>query len=281
MIRRDGADVLWLVLLERGTMHHEVDCSELEITDGDLILLDAARASRSRWSAHRQLFASFPREVIEPFSAPALISGRLPANHACGRLLAAHLRGLWAEGQRAEADVRSAMGQGLTGLTRASFSSASLVQSHGDQDASGQALLAFTIRRWMFSQLHRQDLDAATVAAQFHLSRSSLYRLFEPWGGVRCVLQEQRLRLAVERLPQHQGSMVVLANDLGFASASAFSHAFRSRWGVPPREWQHRSTGRDQRANSNPKADGRRDGPSPRQHELDTLCSTYYHQLNG
>jgi len=243
MVRADGSDHYWLVLLETGSASHAVSESVLHLCSGDLLLIDASRPCRSRWSDHHQIFASFPREVLERSGPSPVIPGRLAASHPHGRLLAAPLRGVWSEALGASPMTRTALGEGLTCLTRCYFNAVSTVEAHSSVEAPGQELLGTMIRRWLKGQLHRRDLNATTIAAEFHISRSSLYRLFAPWGGVRSYLQEQRLRVAVEQLQQHAGPIAPLADTLGFASASAFSHAFRNRWGVAPREWQRQPRG--------------------------------------
>lgn len=53
---------------------------------------------------------------------------------------------------------------------------------------------------WIDHNLHAADLSVDQIATRLHLSRSSLYRLFQPWGGVKSYLHECRLRAARIRL---------------------------------------------------------------------------------
>jgi AraC-like DNA-binding protein len=70
------------------------------------------------------------------------------------------------------------------------------------------------------------------------VSRSNLYRLFEDAGGVARYIQRQRLLEADEMLRDitNRRAISAIAEVLCFASASAFSRAFRHEFGCAPNE---------------------------------------------
>lgn len=70
------------------------------------------------------------------------------------------------------------------------------------------------------------------------MSRSQLYRLFEPAGGVARYIQAERLREAHRVLadPGNRRDIHKVAEDLGFFDASAFSRIFRREYGCTPSE---------------------------------------------
>lgn len=94
------------------------------------------------------------------------------------------------------------------------------------------------IRRFIEGELTHADLSADLICARFHISRSTLYRLFEPMGGVARYIRERRLvRIhsllsAAERRPHLQR----LAESHGFKTAAHFSRAFREQFGYAPSE---------------------------------------------
>lgn len=70
------------------------------------------------------------------------------------------------------------------------------------------------------------------------ISRSALYRLFEPHGGVSAFIQGRRLdRIhALLAAPKEHRKLSEIAYQHGFASDAHFSTAFRQRFGYSPRE---------------------------------------------
>jgi AraC-like DNA-binding protein len=84
------------------------------------------------------------------------------------------------------------------------------------------------------------------------ISRSNLYRLFEPEGGVARYIMAQRMRAAYAALADtdnHQPIHVV-AESVGFAEAASFSRSFRREFGCKPRDLRQasRGAGRDAQA---------------------------------
>lgn len=75
------------------------------------------------------------------------------------------------------------------------------------------------------------------LCSHFGLSRSQLYRLFEPLGGVANYVQQRRLLQAFHTLvnPASRRLRVAeVAARMGFASNAHFSRAFRVAFGVSP-----------------------------------------------
>lgn len=95
------------------------------------------------------------------------------------------------------------------------------------------------LRRTIDTSLHRPDLAPEMLSEQARLSRATLYRLFEPIGGVREYIQQRRLTRAYQMLtvPAHSDDLISkIANACGFTNGSAFSRAFREAYGMTPRE---------------------------------------------
>jgi AraC-like DNA-binding protein len=77
------------------------------------------------------------------------------------------------------------------------------------------------------------------LLGEFGITRSTLYRLFEPLGGVAAYITERRLRYAFRQMtdPLEQHLRVSqLAFDLGFSHPSAFTRAFRGFFGMSPKD---------------------------------------------
>jgi AraC-like DNA-binding protein len=110
----------------------------------------------------------------------------------------------------------------------------------GRQDAQAVEFAAINaIKDQIEANLGNRDLSPDTLAAMMGLSRSRLYRLFEPIGGVSKYIRQRRLRRSLQDLfDQSHRSMRIgeIAWRWGFRSESDYSRAFKRRFGLNPRD---------------------------------------------
>jgi len=107
----------------------------------------------------------------------------------------------------------------------------------GDASAQdrGSGIPFERIRRYVHANLHITDLGPALLCDALGFSRSRLYRLFEPMGGVRSYIQRQRLLAARAELAEEVSLPINrVAEQFGFKDASGFSRAFKKEFGFPP-----------------------------------------------
>ncbi len=85
-----------------------------------------------------------------------------------------------------------------------------------------------------------RSLDGESLARATHLSRSTLYRLVAPFGGVGSFIIRRRLEAARDVLAahDHRDTLSELAEQVGFASASHLSRAFLDHFGMRPGEFR-------------------------------------------
>jgi AraC-like DNA-binding protein len=95
------------------------------------------------------------------------------------------------------------------------------------------------IKRLIEEHLNDPRLSVARIAQMAGVSRTKLYAIFEPLGGVNAYVRERRLRSALGALldsRKRHRPIYEIAAECGFANESAFSRAFRHRFGCSPRE---------------------------------------------
>ena len=114
----------------------------------------------------------------------------------------------------------------------------------GSNTASLVGLKAHIEERLLDPTLGQQALLDA-----FGITRSTLYRLFEPLGGVTGYIARRRLHYAFRQLADSRQApepVSKLATRLGFSHPSAFTRAFKEVYGLSPRQVQAlRETARD------------------------------------
>jgi len=102
-------------------------------------------------------------------------------------------------------------------------------------DTLHQAVVA-RARRLILQNLGVPSFGPGTLVRQLGMSRSALYRAFQPHGGVLAVIRRERLIEAHRRLAAARRAPAVgeIALSLGFVDHSTFSRAFRQHFGYPP-----------------------------------------------
>jgi len=179
-----------------------------------------------------------PRDLLTAAGWPEPRTALLHDGDPRADLLRQHLIAIWQQqvSGTAAMSATNELSLGLASLTRIYFSAPGSALS-AEPEAQQHALIS-SIQQWLDNNLHRSDLDASTIAAAFHLSRSTLYEMFKPWGGIRTYLQARRLDIArhTQESADPRLSISQLAIRLGFRSVSSFSRAFHARWGMPPKQ---------------------------------------------
>jgi len=85
----------------------------------------------------------------------------------------------------------------------------------------------------------RRDVGVGELCRQFHTSRATVYRLFEPHGGFRSYLSRVRMERAYADLCQADPKKIQIADIAAswqFSEPSSFSRKFRQQFGQSPSE---------------------------------------------
>lgn len=170
---------------------------------------DADRIAGLRIGADQYLRKPFRGEVLKAHVAAAL--------HTCRRLrdqLARRATESVPDLERARPRLRG--GGGGTGSVPESF--------------------VGRVRAWIETHVHDETLTVEAVAAAFNMSRITLYRKLVADAGETPVdlIRDVRLSRARRLLREAAGNVSEVAYAVGFNSLSAFSRAYRARYGEPP-----------------------------------------------
>lgn len=100
------------------------------------------------------------------------------------------------------------------------------------------ATLLARARRMIDSRLADGNLTSETLCAALGVSRSRLYRIFEPLGGVASYIRKQRLLRTRDALSDVADTRPIsrIAEQWGFVDPSAYSRTFRHEFGISPKE---------------------------------------------
>lgn len=233
---RDRADAVLVQLYRSGGFIGGNGAEALQVLAGDVVVLDTTRAMSTSVSDSTILSLVLPREILarhagDPTLTPRVISGQSPA----GRVLAHTFRATWDALPRAT--LRE--GEGLRGLLLGAIGGVLQDQRRSPEPDTVLETATFdAIRAHIEAQLDDPELSPESLCRRFGCSRSQLYRLFEPSGGVASVIRRARLERAHTELLMLGESVAIpdIARRWGFGNVSHFGRMFRQAFGITPGE---------------------------------------------
>jgi AraC-like DNA-binding protein len=232
-----GQRQIMLMALVDGAVDGTADGKDFAFRAGDVAVFDYGRGYRSTTTDFDAIATMCDRERLPAvFNLPEAHGAVLPAASAAARLLHRQALALFetagdlslAEAAGAVDGVFVTAGAALTAL---------LADSRAASFGSDVALIEQALRV-IDNNLPTPNLTPLRVAAVLGWSRSTLYRVLEPLGGVGSVVRQRRLAGAARAImaqPQARLSLRKLAAEHGFASEGHLTRAFRARFGVTPR----------------------------------------------
>lgn len=231
-VAEDGFNHFAAHLVLAGRLEGSAESGFEDAGPGDLVLVDTRRPSRTTAHDLHVLTASVSRPVI---TAAAGATDRLhgyvvPAPNTL--VLGDVMQSLVRHGAHATADVvpglRRAFGEALAAALSASSQSAATEARRLDLAQRDAAI------RFIESHMADRGLDAAAIAAGLGLSRSSLYRLFQPYGGVAVYIMGRRVAAVRDALEVGASiPLTELAARFGFTDESHLNRRFSRVYGQP------------------------------------------------
>jgi AraC-like DNA-binding protein len=225
-----------LIPLQRTVLGFSTGDAYRQIRAGDVAFSDLARPEEVHCSsgAFAQILIGRDRlDALLPHSAR--LHGLVPRGPLM-QLVADHLRAFTRDLPQITAAEAARVAEATLHLLAALASSGPV--SEAARPAVEMALRRRVIRH-INENLRDPALDSDRLCRDFGLSRASLYRLFQPLGGVSTFIGERRLRAIRQELSQsgshHLGQ---LSLKYGYSSQGQMTRAFRNLFGHAPRDTQ-------------------------------------------
>lgn len=221
-VRRDRFDHVTLQYVREGKMALDCGGARRRLSSGDLALVDMTQPFASL-SRGRMVTLSLSRELLRDAGlATRRLHGVTFKRVSTPAPLARSLQALVADPYETNASER------LVEHLRAAIDDFCATPADREAQRREQAM------RLIDRRLGATDLTPAEIARAIGVSRATLFRAFEPLGGVSAWVQQRRLTtarivLATTDLPTADAAIVA-----GFANASHLTTAFRRRWGTTP-----------------------------------------------
>jgi len=236
--RRDSLNHYHLTLHLSGGFVGRCGEHDIVVGPGDITLLDFAQPIALESRQAELLAIGVPREILELTIPRRDHHGLvLRGDTSLGGLLADHMHSLVARLPGMTVEEAIAASSGAAGMIAACFQPSAATFANARPEL--QESLSNRIRQHIAQNLHKGPLSSDDICVTFHISRASLYRLFEPFGGVSAYVQNQRLSRVFTALMnplQNHRKISEIAYEWGFGSEAHFSRAFRKTFGMTPRE---------------------------------------------
>jgi AraC-like DNA-binding protein len=235
-LRSSSIDHWYIALLRNGRSWTEVDRRVAENQPGKLEIRSLGYPFRGRTTESESLFVYLPRDLFAQATATldAKNNSILSGNFA--NLLVDYVNSI-------EARLSSLTADDLPRIVHATRSMITACLSpQADQSAATEQLASVALmeraRRYVHNNLDAAHLTPDSMCRALGVSRSRLYQLFEPSGGVLHYIQSRRLLAAHVALSDSADSRRIadIAEAVGFSSGANFSRAFSKEFGYSPRE---------------------------------------------
>ncbi|GJE68549.1 helix-turn-helix domain-containing protein [Methylorubrum podarium] len=237
MVAQQGLDHLLLQFYHSGTSRVEVAWGEADVGPNTCILFDLAQPATVVAEPVHATNLLLPRALVaESVPNVASLHGHAfdYATDRVSRLFFTCVRELVDCADMLDVHQLPHISQAVAMLGSA------CLRGRAAARPANEVQLSIAIRQYIERELGSPRLDAEMLAAQFGLSRATLYRQFISEGGVQRFIRERRLLRAMKMLTQptatgrHRVSTV--AYTTGFSDEKTFSRAFKRRFGFLPRE---------------------------------------------
>jgi AraC-like DNA-binding protein len=229
----EGCDHLLVQLYLEGGYIGENGSARVRVEPGDISLLDLGMPLATQAYASQALSVVIPRDLMsQACGGQNWIAGTvLRAGSPVTNILAHHMLAIWHSLQNATLGELESINRILIGSIAGAFATQA-------PTLPGRVTLE-AICAYIQDNLESRNLTPEHLCRRFGCSRSQLYRMFLPEGGVAAYIRRARLERCRDELMSGRydlGRIFDVAVQWGFDSQSHFCRLFRREFGVTPGE---------------------------------------------
>ena len=239
LMAKDGMDHFMLACFDSGSANLSASTTSFEQKKNSIVLYDLSQKLTGTTSQFSNLTLTIPRASI----APHIVNPDdqhlhlMTVNQPMVKLLCNYMRSLERNAGKLGFAARQQVGASITGLVIACLQNEQPLSNHTEKSVSRARLTL--IRDYIEDNLNLPDLGPNHLIKQFALSRSKLYTMCAPFGGISSYIRERRCNRALMLLTSPANMeyrLHAIALNAGFSDGAALSKAFRKRYGYPPKE---------------------------------------------
>ncbi|GJD65024.1 HTH-type transcriptional activator RhaS [Methylobacterium frigidaeris] len=237
LVARMGVDHVAAQLRMDGRATIRVAGEEVPIGPGDVALLDLAQPLSLDSTDYRAITVIIPRGLF-PEGGARLGEAHgtvLRGSDPFGALVSDHLRSLGRNVPHFSPAEARVAAQATACLLSAA--ARTITGTGPTERLSERAPVLLAIRSHIDAEIGSADLSVEQICRRFGVSRSALYRLFAPLGGVVEYIRRRRLARAYRDLAEgsgHAARVSEIAYRYGYGSPASFTTAFRAEFDASP-----------------------------------------------
>lgn len=239
-VRRDPLDHWALTLLLSGSIQTNTPRKAYTAGAGEVQVHSLGRSFTGNTAKGEMLMLFVPRDFSAETAATLGAAEFSTLGTGMGRLLSDYMVDVANRlPMLAPADL-----PGLVAATRAMILACVSPSADYIEAAEGPIATVLLERARQFVQCRLLDskLDCEAIRRELGVSRTRLYNLFEPFGGVMHYVQHRRLVSAYAALgdPNDRRLIFQIAEERGFCDGAEFSRAFKRAFGHSPSDIRKR-----------------------------------------
>lgn len=243
-IARTGVDQFHVQFYRSHGFILTLDGAQQGVEPGDICMLDLSRPAAIRTDGIDNLSVIVDRDLLLPLLADAGdVHGLvLRRDSEAGVAVREHLEEMWLQGP----DLTIAQGVEWSHATASLL--AGVIRANSQSRASTRLELRKSQFRAICRRIDREigkpGLGPTGLAAQFFVTRPTLYRMFEPHGGIGKYILGRRLTgvfLDLSDPSLAQERIAAVLHRWGFENHTAAGRAFRAAYGMTPSECRSRA----------------------------------------
>lgn len=224
-----GADQLFVILVEAGTVDVQPTRSGRRLREGDILIVDLKKPVTLVNTDYTAMMVVISRSLLPKAARNLdLHCNEIRADHPLARVITSTTHRLWEDSRRMSPAQGSVVFQGVIEMLGLALTDTR--QARGEEmslRAGAEAIVD--------EHLKSAALTPASIAERLGVSRATLYRTFAPYGGVARFIDERRLQRAWILVSSPVGPPIAeVASLCGYASKARLTRAFVSRLNATP-----------------------------------------------
>ena len=233
VIKRSQIDHIMVQLYVKGSFVGTAESEPVSVMEGDICCFDLGFGFATQATDFENITMIIPKPALRPMAEGTHLHGLvLKAGEPASMLLAAHMRELLNVCDDIADDEAEAIAKTTIELLRLC-----LDLPKRKRLAPGEAAnsIVTRMREFIGQNLANPELSDQRICEEFGISRATLYRHFEPYGGVASVIRNWRLSNVFADLESNGSEPIhAIARRNGFSNEASCARAFKARYGMTP-----------------------------------------------